>query len=549
MRNPNDYPSSTNVRFWAIAASVSMMVLWYGYTLPGSLRFINYYIDRPLSIATSLLLLAALWAAVAIYYFVHPFAAKYRGMPSATYRQLIVDTQVSAAEIGLAGVGVTIGDNLFSSDMVAYGVPFRRRIMMQRGALVYRARSPDKFKARLHHELGHIRNGDVDTGMISLALLYVSYVFIAGVIGFWTSQFLMQFDRLANDAVAFYTFAIYGVPLYISAIAWLGLLWMENRAFIRQREFMADAEAAFRMGPEAVISALGSSDASPHSPPRLWHRFKQLIHVHPTAEARIKSLRLWQRAGLPKLDTIVVVGAMWGLFISATNGVINQYPQQDRLMAWNPLPNPDGSEFVSIVFSDKAYLFILILTALLALLLASSTTSLAIRAGMQHRITGTSAVGFAARLSLMCVVLGFGIAIGVNFDPISLQDSFSSRDFTPSGFSYKFLFVVIIFAVTAIFSYSVANFITKGRRKKPIKGIEWFLFSLFFYAVLMQIAVSFITVIFAGDQLNWLGWLSFIGMLLLYGLGLVGTIYAIRNGFREKKEAVTPAVSDGALNA
>lgn len=543
MINPNDYPSSTNVRFLAIAGSACMMVIWYGYQLPRSLAFINYYLDRPVSLLLALFLVLVFWVAVAVVYAVYQSTAGGRPAQSASEHQLIADAKAIAAEMGLPRVSFSLGEELRSSDMAAYGPPWRRRVFLQRGALLYRARFPEKFRARLCHELGHIRNGDVDTAVLSLAILYASYIFITGLVGFWTCQYVMHFHRLSADSVALFTFVSFGLPVYIGAVAWLALFWIENRAFVRQREFMADAEAAYRVGPAVVQDALAKSTSDDvHN---LADRIKWLFRVHPSISERRTSLGRWQLAGLPKASTIFVVGAVWGLFISAANGVVNQYAQQDKLLDWNLGIDEDGAGLMEILFSNPGYFFDVILSALFVLLLASATTGLAIRTGVQHRVTGTTFLKFIGKVLVLSAALGVGVALGVNFDPISLQNNLMTSRLDLSAFSLKFLFVVALFAVVACTSYVGGKFLMEGRRTSPVTGIEWLLLALFFYALVAQTAVSLTVALLWNDLLtqNWIGIASFVGMLLFYGIGLTAVIYRIRDGGRGKRSKPSSVAS------
>lgn len=534
MINPNDYPSSTNVRFVAIAASACMMAIWYGYQLPHSLAFINFYLDRPISLLLALLLVVAFWGAVAIAYFVYQAAAAGRPAQNASEHQLIADATAIAVEMGLPRVGFSLGEELRSSDMAAYGPPWKRRVFIQRGALLYRTRSPEKFRARLCHELGHVRNGDVDTAVLSLAVLYTSYIFVTVFAGFWTCQFVTHFHRLASDAVALFTFVTYGVPVYIAAVAWVALFWIENRAFVRQREFMADAEAAYRVGPVVVEDALakGTSDGAL----KLKDRIKWFCRVHPSIPDRRRSIRYWQLAGLPKASTTFVVGAIWGLFLSVVNSVANQYGEHDKFLDWNLRNDVDGAGLLEI-FSNAAYFFDFILSAMLALLLLSATTGLAIRTGVQHRVTGTALFKFTWKVVVLSFAFGAGLCLGVIVDPISLQTNAVTGSFNLSGFDLKFLFVAVLFAFTACTSYAGGRFLMGGRRVSPVTGIEWFLLALFFYAVVAQVLGTLLAALFWGDLLvqNWINVASFTGMLLFYAIGFTIVVFRIRNGFRGRR--------------
>ncbi|MGO8061450.1 M48 family metallopeptidase [Rhizobium johnstonii] len=531
MINPNDYPSSTNVRFLAMAASACMMAIWYGYQLPHSLAFINLYLDRPVSAFLAFVLVVIFWGSVAVAYFVFHSTAEGRPAQNASEHQLIADATAIAAEMGLPRVGFSFGEELRSSDMAAYGPPWKRRVFIQRGVLLYRTRFPEKFRARLCHELGHVRNRDVDSAVLSLAILYTAYIFVAGFVGFWTCQFVTHFHRLAADSVVLFTFVSYGLPVYIASVAWVALFWIENRAFVRQREFMADAEAAYRVGPTALEGALAKSTSDGAF--KLKDRVKWFFRVHPSIPERLSSIRCWPLAGLPKASTTFVVGAIWGLFLSVVNSVANQYGEHDKLLDWNIRNDADGAGLMEI-FSSSAYLFDFILSATLALLLLSATTGLAIRTGVQHRVTGTPLLKFIWKVVVSSVALVTGLSLGVNFDPISLQTKLATVRFDLSGVDLKFLFVAALFALTACVSYAGGWFLMGGRRVSPVSGIEWFLLALFFYAVVAQVSATVVVALFWGDLLvqNWINVASFGGMLLFYGFGLAAVVYRIRNGSR-----------------
>jgi Zn-dependent protease with chaperone function len=200
----------------------------------------------------------------------------------------------------------------------AYGSFGRHYVALTGGLLTLFFADRASFRAIIMHELAHLRNAD--TGKTTFARV-IPWVFAAVVmIPFVLSQATFDTTSLAENLR-------WRLELTARIAALFALLHFSRNAFLRAREFYADARAARRGEDRAVLSrqlaALTRSPGRSESPEppeqaaqwrwRAMSRWRALLRFHPTPAERVRALaepRRLFRAGVPEA---VLTGITMGL--------------------------------------------------------------------------------------------------------------------------------------------------------------------------------------------------------------------------------------------
>jgi Zn-dependent protease with chaperone function len=204
---------------------------------------------------------------------------------------------------------VLVDDDVRHADAIVYGWPGAREIAIGRGMLLLHAKAPAHFKARIAHELAHIKNADLDTAFYARGLVFSAMLVLTSLIGLWLIQEVdsvlagwsawratsgsgapyseFYLFALARFAERFWSLLTRVVP---GAVVWFLLLWFEYRAFVRARELLADAEAARWVDGRALSETLLAGKSAKQQR-KFIDRLKFLVSAHPTRAERLQSLR------------------------------------------------------------------------------------------------------------------------------------------------------------------------------------------------------------------------------------------------------------------
>jgi Zn-dependent protease with chaperone function len=87
--------------------------------------------------------------------------------------------QVLARQMGVGIKTVLLDRDIRNADALAFGFSETRTILMGKGLLFLSVTQPLEFTARIAHEIGHFKNGDVTYAFLSRALLQANLLLMA----------------------------------------------------------------------------------------------------------------------------------------------------------------------------------------------------------------------------------------------------------------------------------------------------------------------------------------------------------------------------------
>jgi Zn-dependent protease with chaperone function len=189
------------------------------------------------------------------------------------------------------------------SSGLAFGVAGRRRVRLDAGLLVHFGRDRARFDAVVLHELGHLRNRDIDKTYLTIALWWA---FVAVVL----TPFLVLVGHTAlSDASSagapdpVLTEYLIDRPYALGqALVLTVLVYLVRNSVLRVRELYADAFlATHHDGDPAPFVATG--------PATRWAR----LGIHPPPSLRVAVVRESRAAWRPRLWEVAAVGFSAGL--------------------------------------------------------------------------------------------------------------------------------------------------------------------------------------------------------------------------------------------
>jgi Zn-dependent protease with chaperone function len=156
----------------------------------------------------------------------------------------------------------------FAPSAFAFGRVRRRIVAVSGGAVVFQARQPAVFDAIVLHELGHIRNRDIDQTYLAVAIWWAFVVAallpMAG---------LLISGKLSPPA-----------PLIWRAVVLALLVYLLRNSILRSREFGADARVA-ELDPDTSLGQVLVGQ-----PPRRGRRIWHMGWLHPSGRDRAAAL-------------------------------------------------------------------------------------------------------------------------------------------------------------------------------------------------------------------------------------------------------------------
>ena len=202
-----------------------------------------------------------------------------------------VSRQAQAAGIGMPEVAI-----YDSPDINAFATGMLRNdslVAVSTGLL--RGMTRDEAEAVLAHEVSHIANGDMVTLALIQGVVNTFVFFLSRVVGHIIDRAVFKTER--GHGPAYWVTTIIA-QLVLGILASAIVMW-----FSRQREYRADAGAAYLEGKQKMISALERLQKSanqPHLPEQLEAfgisggmatGLKRLFMSHPPLSERIEALR------------------------------------------------------------------------------------------------------------------------------------------------------------------------------------------------------------------------------------------------------------------
>lgn len=183
--------------------------------------------------------------------------------------EVVASLDALSAEAGLRAPPRFVWDPLSpAASGLAFGHAGRRYVALGGGLVTRFYTDPAAFRAVVLHELGHLRNKDVDKTYLTMALWY-SFVLVA---------VLPLLASLYDGTASYISFVLWRL------VALVALVYVSRNAILRSRELYADvraSQAGARGALRRVIRAL------PAPPRRRWRR---LLSVHPAPSARVAAL-------------------------------------------------------------------------------------------------------------------------------------------------------------------------------------------------------------------------------------------------------------------
>jgi Zn-dependent protease with chaperone function len=156
----------------------------------------------------------------------------------------------------------------FAPSAFAFGRVRRRIVAVSGGAVVSQARQPVVFDAIVVHELGHIRNRDIDQTYLAVA---VWWAFVVAAL--LPMAGLLISGKLSPPA-----------PLIWRAVVLALLVYLLRNSILRSREFGADARVA-ELDPDTRLGQVLAGQ-----PPRRGRRIWHMGWLHPSGRDRAAAL-------------------------------------------------------------------------------------------------------------------------------------------------------------------------------------------------------------------------------------------------------------------
>jgi len=529
--NPNNLPSGTNVYFLVLLITSFMVAFWSGQFLPGVNYFTTPFAARfqpgLYSTSSGAYGLAILSVLTIIFFIYHSRRQRTVFGPchdlnahssaSDKVRQI---SQTSGVKIDV----ILHDKDIANTDALAFGFRGKRTILMGQGMLLLALRRPSNFMARIAHELGHFKNGDIKYAFLSRSLLQANIVLMTIVL-LWLlfhpiRVVLLQYDLFASPMgmpgatpKLFFTlhglrWARYWTDQVIGALTitapvfafWALLLFLEYRSLLRTREILADARAAQWMGEDALLEALTGGKEPPR--PSLKDRLYEMFGAHPLVSRRVDVVLRPHNVLHPSLLRFLFLGYLFCL----ANYLIANINRQMAIL--NPrygelLAQGDAMQAaLSVLTFEQPIASLFYFTALFAFATSYMViVATLLRSAFIQKIAGHTHWKWFLTTIAQISFVAVGSVLGDAFHPYSQAGQLQLARSVMLGQSVgKLLFNRIdvqnvldqatmcgILLGTAVLFCLEANFILKGSRSKAIKTWQWGALMVFTFLSVFQI--------------------------------------------------------------
>lgn len=256
-----------------------------------------FFAPNPLPLPTPLFVLLILLVLVLVQYFLAPVLRIRRRRLVRLRLDSIPGLDRTLRECcALAGVRVVFLLDVLNPRVggVAFGLPGRRYVALNRGLLVLAGNDPESFRAIVLHELAHVRNRDIDLTTLTLAV-WRSFVF--GVLV--PVGVLLLFD---DDFADGYDPWLTVWQLVLTS----GIALLVRNSVLRSREHHADLRSVHWAGSAAGL--LGVLDRKDHD--RWAHRW---LRLHPSPAQRRDAVNGWHPLLRSTAGEFLALGLVAGL--------------------------------------------------------------------------------------------------------------------------------------------------------------------------------------------------------------------------------------------
>ena len=328
--NPNDLPNGTSIRLLITGTLAVGLCFWLSQQFVSTIKILQP-IQIELTADLPLLMLSMVAILTIAFYLFHPtLQLAFFGASQEIFlgHPLFDEVDRLASDMGVRVKHIYMDSNIRNADAIAFGLLRSKRLALGRGIYFLLIKRPEQARARLAHELGHLRNGDVDRGFLELSMVR-SIVFLAVFSIFYVlcatitprlTLFAEGFQK-GNFSALLATLSIShgGLRAAISFIIGTGLwsvfLYTAHRAFLREREFLADAEAVTWSSPSTLVSTLTSVQPNTPSPALSAQRHKLFLEhlrsftsAHPRISERKRNAAHYTYAGFPRPGLFFFLG-------------------------------------------------------------------------------------------------------------------------------------------------------------------------------------------------------------------------------------------------
>lgn len=579
--DPNQLPSGTGVYFLVIAVSSFMVAFWAGQFLPGLDYFTTPFVSpmQPglYSVANGFYGLVVLFGASLVFSAIFPrrqrraFGPVDEIGPNHSARMKI---QSLAETMGVRVEHFLADRDITNADAISFGLFGGRTLLLGKRLLLMSAKAPSAFMARIAHELGHFKNGDVKYVVMSRALLNAN-IFLMAVVLLWmcivpARVVLMQYYLFTAPAFGLpgaspelffklhgWRWAMFWFDRSLGGLMltapvfffWAALLFLEYRSLLRTRELLADAQSATTAGEPNLLSTL--TGGRKVDPPSFRARLYELLSPHPLVSERISVAIRPEDALRPGLLRFLFLGYLWSLttwldsnidiaiaILNASYG--NARDNQDVVTTVVAVMRFENTP-VSLLYLS---MFAVVCTSYFLIVITY------LRSCISERLKGTNTLRWCAIAVAQTLCMGAGAIIGTAVHPYSqasqaslssdvmLGKALSGLMFHPVGMSnvVQQLAPCAIFFATACLFWIATGWILNGKRKRKVRAFEWILFAL---STFMSVYQSYAVI--------WMGWQfpnirspayyasGFVSSAVLLTLALV-MIVIIRGGFAANQE-------------
>lgn len=342
---------------------------------------------------------------------------------------------------------------------IAFGYGTDKYVCLRKGLhdAFLKARQSPQFNAVLLHELGHLKNRDVDKTILALKLgksFFPVAVVLLGMLNLyvvWSTVERMVIQGSLQPVLD-------GLPIIlginVKTIVLIALVDILLSSVLRVREFYADARAREWLGqPNAFFEVFATEpDSARLAAPsllrqRLTQGYAKLTRKHPTHKQRIAALLNPYELYRPSPEVALLSGLLAGLVLNSGVhflgvGVVELNP---LLLAINHFAEGLESSYVNLVLLRLILigldlLFWAVFLAIFALLLGLAVVPIVATVGLQLQAAAFSdssrqpaAKPFVAlpQLALLALMLGLGLVLGCLLVPV--PKAFSLLGVSPLG--------------------------------------------------------------------------------------------------------------------
>jgi hypothetical protein len=566
--NTFNLPSGSGARFLVFLVTSVTVALWFG-------RFINGYgpaqdaTEASGALISGLIMVAVGGLIATLLFLIHPFTQTTRlRLSSELDKNSSVNETVRrlSNELGISSPRVLIDDDITNGDAVAFGFARFRTVGLGKGSLILAVKRPLEFHARLAHELGHFKNGDVVYAFFARAIIQ-SLSICVGIVFFIITMKSILFaaelyrtlgadfgdsdskGRFFHSVIitVLYRLAYSLVYFVFGLILWGIVLFLEHRSFLRNRELLADAQAAACVGENALRSALGRRAQG--------RRFEWLgpiyapFDAHPQLEERRSLTEFPERIGVPSFTWLFGFGYLCAAMLYVVGDILDTVGLASNDAFAPSKTHNSGDAFILILNTHPIVGIVLlaimsVLPGVLMFCILAAIARLAIVDAIEP--VRKRGIWFCKRF-LEGLSFGVGFVCGQVINPVTAYTQWF--DYNLSLVFNRFTIVVLTTIIVLYVSFSlivltITGWLVTGSRDRRINSFQWIV--LFFLIENTTIGITFGCAFIILPSLQWTGFSSFnmIVWIAIYLIALIGFTKYLRGGRAAKSNLASWLFAD-----